>query len=154
MSKEVKNVAESYKIKICNEILQVTINNKPEDSQLIGYTYALRHFLTQNEEEQAFQLLQHLNVYVDFAITNCQTCDTAGYLILFITILQNKSKIPGFEEESIIKFWNSCKENVTVYSRFEEYSQLVTLIVGHVSNEVFPDVMRGFLDTTVSFWRF
>lgn len=151
MSKDVKNVADSYKSSICKEITELVLQNKPKEHLLLGYAHSLRHYLSQKDQnEKIMQLLKHMDAYVEFALKKSQNFHTAGYLILFITILQNKSQIPEFEETLILKFWNACKENVSVYSRFEEYSQLMVLIVGHVSNEKFPDVIQDMLEISVS----
>lgn len=150
MPKEVKNVAESYKTTICNEITQLIIKDKPQEHILLGYATALRHFLGQNDEENIPHLLKHLNAYVEYALNDCQHFQTTGYLILFTTVLQNKSKIPEFDDGLAVKFWEACKENPLVYSKFDEYSQLIVLIVGHVGNEGFPDIMKDLLGLSVS----
>lgn len=155
MPKDVKNVADSYKSSICNGISQLISQNKPREHLLLGYAHVLRHYLGQKEQDEKItQLLQHLDAYVTFALKKSQNFHTAGYLNLFITILQNKSKIPEFEETLAMRFWNACKDNLSVYSRFEEYAQLIVLIIGHVSNEGFSDVMRDLLDISVRITSF
>lgn len=151
MSKEVKTVADSYKTAICTNIFELLQTNAPNETILMGYAYVLRHFFGQNDVEKVPQLLQYLARFVDFALENSLGFTTGSYLLLFVTILQNKSKIPEFDDVLVTKFWDACKENLTDDGRFEEYTQLVMLVIGHVSNENFHDVLGDLLNISVSF---
>lgn len=153
MPKDVKNVAESYKIKIFDEIIQIIKGNKPEEHLLIGYSCALRQVLAYNDEEKITLLSQHFEDYIRFCLENSQTFNSLNYLVLFTTVLQNKSKISNFEDDLTVKIWNAIKENLRMYESFEECTQLMVLIVAHVSNEEFPNVMKDLLDMSVSFYK-
>lgn len=150
MRKEVKTKADSYKTTICDEITKIISENKPKEYLLIGYAYALRHVLAQNDKEKINLLLKRFDIYTEFSFENCQKFESPDFLILFTTILQNKSKISNFEDGLTVKFWNTCREHLSVYKSCEEFSQLMVLIVGHVSNEEFPNVMKDLLDISVS----
>lgn len=147
MPKEVKHVADEYKTKISTEITRLVQKEEPQEYLLLGYVHAMRNFFSQNDQENTSRLLKHLNSYIDFAM-NTTHSSTMGYLTLFTTILQNKTKV-DLEGDKMKKFWNVCKENLSVCSRFEEYSQLVVLIVSHNSNEEFSGVMEDLLDISV-----
>lgn len=127
---------------------------EPNVHLVIGYSHVLRQFCSQNDTEAVSRLLKHLNRYLDFVLNNSQSSSSSGYLILLITILQNKSQLPNFQEDFVVKFWNACKENLSDYSKFEEYFQLVVLIMGHVSNDDFPHIMADLLELSVSIYLF
>lgn len=150
MPKEVKKTADAYKTTICDEISRLVEQETPQEFLLVGYAYSLRQFFSQNDAGKESELLKHLNTYVDYAMMNPEKFNTAGHLILFITVLQNKSKIPDFDDGWVYKFWNALKGNLGVCRKFDECLQLVVLIMGNVSNETFPGVMSDLLGISVS----
>lgn len=153
MPKQVKDVADRYKSQICDKMLELVATNTPEDHLLGGFACALKHYLSQNDANKLSTILEHVNTYLEFALNNVNQFGSIGYLELFITILQNKSKMKNLDKNVILNIWNACKENLVVYDRCEEYSQLVVLIVSHI-NEEFSEVLKTLLNISVSAYLF
>ncbi|KAG5870299.1 hypothetical protein JTB14_018096 [Gonioctena quinquepunctata] len=148
MPKEIKNVADDYKTFICDKILQLVSNNEPTDSSLAGFAYSFKHHLSQNNEEKLSECLNILDKYVEFALSKINELGAIGYLTLFPTILQNKTKIKTIKEDFPLKVWNVCKDNDSLHSGFEDYYQLIMLIVGHIPNEHFSTFMADLLNNS------
>ncbi|XP_023026512.2 uncharacterized protein [Leptinotarsa decemlineata] len=150
MPKDVKNIADSYKELICERILQLVLKNEPTESLVAGYAYSLKHYLSQNNADKIAEFLNVFDKYNQFALGDGNNFGKTGYLTLFTTVLQNKSKIKAVGEAFPLNVWNACKGNDSVYSRSEEYSQLISLIVGHIPNENFEVFTKELLNISES----
>ncbi|CAG9856436.1 unnamed protein product [Phyllotreta striolata] len=140
--KEVKSLTENYKSSICKGICDLVLTSEPNDHLVCGYAQALKILFVQNEDEKLQKMLEVLNSYVNFALEKKEDFDKTGYLLLFNTVLNNKTKIDEFDDELYLKIWDLCKCNEKVFARTEEYSQLVFLMVCLMSNEQFDRVIE------------
>lgn len=73
-----------------------------------------------------------------------------GSILLFSTILNNKTKLGNKEDDFIMKVWNSCKIVEIPEKDTENYSKLIVLIFEHISGQLFNDVTKELLNLTVS----
>ncbi|XP_057669503.1 uncharacterized protein LOC130901874 [Diorhabda carinulata] len=151
LPKEIKSMAENFKLIICNKIYELVLTSDPEDFLLPGYVYTMRMFIAQEETEKISQLETILKSYLEFSLQKYEEFDKSSYLQLFNTVLQNKTVLKTNVDDLPLKIWKVCKNNQTVYKRFDEFSPLMLLIVGCVSNEDFFSIMEDLLFISESF---
>lgn len=150
MSKEIKTVAENYKSTICNKICDLVLKNQPNEHLILAYAYVLKTFFAQNDEQQISKLLNVMTSYINFALEREEEFDKIGYLLLFNTVFQNKPKIKEFDEDLPLKIWQICKTNKKVFSRIEEFSQLMLLMICYISNDQFNHIIKDLSVLSVS----
>ncbi|CAH1179596.1 unnamed protein product [Phaedon cochleariae] len=146
LPKETKITGENMKNNICDKISKLVSEETPNVTLLAGYAYIMKNYLSQNDDEKITELSNTLDSYLNLILTNRNCYDKFGCLSLLITVLQNKSKLKNIDDDFPLKIWNAFKEDDSVYSRFEEYSQLILLIVGHIPNDQFQVFMSDLLN--------
>ncbi|CAG9833695.1 unnamed protein product [Diabrotica balteata] len=144
-TKEAKDVADNYKLILCNKMYDLVVTNDPQDYLIPAYAYTLKTFLVQNEKEKISKLVSILEPYTSFVLQRHEEYDKNGYLQLFNIVLHNKTKLSNASEDLPMQIWKVCKNNCKVYFRNEEYSQLIMLIVGYVSNDDFCTMTQDLL---------
>ncbi|XP_028150875.1 uncharacterized protein LOC114344224 [Diabrotica virgifera virgifera] len=149
-TKKAKDVADNYKLILCNKMYDLVVTNDPQDYLIPAYAYTLKTFLVQNEKEKMSKLVSILEPYTSFVLQRHEEYDKTGYLQLFNIVLHNKTKLSSASEDLPMQIWKVCKNNCKVYSRIDEYSQLIMLIVGYVSNDDFCTMTQDLLKISES----
>lgn len=159
MSTNIKNTCIEYKSLISHAIVNLIVaKEQPEIDLFEAYTFVLRFYLLNDENKCLKRLLKCLNSYLTFALDNFNGIDDnpKGHLLLFATVLNNKSKlINNIDDDNnnvTLRIWNVCKTIRQISDdNFENYTQLINLIFGQIPNEEFNKLTSDLLSSMVKF---
>lgn len=150
ISPETKEICLRYKSDICHKIVKLTLKKSPDVSLIEPYALVLKTSLGKDEDNSLAKLKTCLKDYAEYCLHNLSDENIKGSLLLFTTLLHNKSLLADFGDGFILKIYNSLK-SVTIRTEIlEEYSQLIILITSLIPNEQFLQVFGDLLKVTVS----
>ncbi|CAH0548101.1 unnamed protein product [Brassicogethes aeneus] len=139
---EVKALVNEQKTQICDKMEKVVLKKGPLKSHLIGaYAHVFKNSPTTSEEKD--------REFANFALQDYSADAVQGALLLFSTILNNKSRAKYVDDEFLLKVWNWSKQLNVSAEYHEQYSQLIVLIFSLISNEKFSQVTKDLLEITL-----
>ncbi|KAJ3662927.1 hypothetical protein Zmor_007241 [Zophobas morio] len=148
MSPQSKEVCLKYKSDICHKMLKLVLKNSPEDRLIEVFGLVLKTFLAKDEDDTLSKLKTRLPEYVEYSFNNMSNINSKACLLLFTTILHNKTILGDFSDTFILRIWDALKTIAIQNDSLEEYSQLVTLITTLIANEHFSNIFGNLMKVT------
>ncbi|XP_044268895.1 uncharacterized protein LOC123014085 isoform X2 [Tribolium madens] len=148
VSPESKELCLKYKTDICHKIAKLVLKKSPEDGLIEPFAIVLKSFLAKDEDDNLSKLKISLSDYVEYCLENLSDENIKGSLLLFSTILFNKSLLNNLDDAFILRIYNSLKRVTVKTEMLEEYSQLMILITSLIPNEQFSKIFDDLLKVT------
>ncbi|KAF7281180.1 hypothetical protein GWI33_005050 [Rhynchophorus ferrugineus] len=136
-----KETANNYKEKILNKLVKQVCKS---EFLVEAYGTCLKHYLSLGQQSEILdKLSEKLPTYMEYALANISSENKKGCVILFATVLHNKQKLPGLDENVVLNVWNAVK-SVDIE---DEYSHLVNLIFTLIPNDEFSNLVGDLLQS-------
>lgn len=130
-----------------SKIVKFINGNKVNNDLIEAFAVALKISCSKDENNNLSLLLNKLKAYIKIALAPGE--EFRGQLVLFGTVLENKSQIKKFNNELPLIVWNWVKEIKSESVECDLYSPLVVLVFQRIANKRFAHVTDDFLKLTV-----
>jgi len=135
-----------YQEEIFKSVFELIIKLKDSNVTHLTEAYALtlKHYLPKNSNELS-ELVLLLDKYIDGITHLDKATETKGTILLFTTILRNKSQFKNLQADIVMKAWTCCQNLRPDNKEYEDYSKLVMLIFEHIPNDQFSALSTDLL---------
>ncbi|GJQ79406.1 hypothetical protein Trydic_g16265 [Trypoxylus dichotomus] len=145
-SSENKNIITQVILQISESLIFILTSEKIESLTL--YALVLKTMLS--FDKNVSKLLSHLEHYAKIALCNDESTDHEGVILLLLTIMHYKSKFEIVQDDFILKIWNKYKDVDVPDELSGMKGKLIGLVVEHISNQNFTNIMKDLLERTKS----